>query len=255
MYAAGMQALLHVATWTRLQRAYRRIFNIGEIETNPVLQWILGASTFFFLLTFDVWINSASVLSKAGNGICWPYAQGCESLFFLERLPLGYSQSTFYMALYAVLILIVWRMWRKDWTGAHMLLLPLFLFKFVTVMALAFSEAAPYHYYHLILTVGYDEVRFDMDTGQLLYRNEERLAALAGLFCARVYELRYFHASHRGMVPPLAELDSSAPFSGVHDHIPPLLRCPRPVSVSVGLATRTHNSVRPDVPAHIDTLP
>ena len=91
--------------------AYKRWFRIHEIESSPVLQWSFGAILFFFFLTFSSWDNSYSITveaAKTGAAVCWPYFQSCTNLFFLHSLPYGYSETTLYMVLYGIMLLIVY---------------------------------------------------------------------------------------------------------------------------------------------------
>lgn len=134
---------------------YRKLFSIPEIEDSTILQWFFGAMLFFFFVTFDSWIGSNKLTVEAaqsGIASCWPYFQNCLGLYFLHQLPYGYSQSTFYMMLYGVMLFIVWCMWRKFWSAAHAGLLVLWLWKAYAVFVLSFWLSGPYDYYHLALT-------------------------------------------------------------------------------------------------------
>lgn len=139
----------------KIRDRYHQLFGIEEIEHSQVLQWMFGAMLFFFFITFSNWIGSSlTTIETAAKGteICWPYFQDCGRLYFLERLPNGYSQSTWYMGLYSILIAVVYLMWRKKWTEAHALLLMLFVWKVFVGFVLSYSALTPYDYYHLILT-------------------------------------------------------------------------------------------------------
>jgi hypothetical protein len=57
-----------------------------------------------------------------------------------------------YMALFAMMLTIVWAMWRNHWTLAHALMLILFVWDALITLIFSFNAAAPYGYYHLILT-------------------------------------------------------------------------------------------------------
>lgn len=134
---------------------YRAIFSIHEIEDGPALQWMFGAMLFFFYLTFARFIGYTSITTDAaerGLAFCWPYFQNCTDFYFLSALPDGYSQSTFYMALFGLMLLIVYWMWKKQWVYAHALMLFLLLWKVIVVFALNYTIAGVYDYYHIILT-------------------------------------------------------------------------------------------------------
>ena len=59
-----------------------------------------GALLLFFLLTFDRWAGMSAITTDAARSgaMCWPFIPDCGRWYFLESLPDGYSQSTFYMA-------------------------------------------------------------------------------------------------------------------------------------------------------------
>lgn len=134
---------------------YRRLFSIAEIETQTILQWAFGASLFYFFVSFNKWsAGTATTIQTAASGraVCWPYFQGCAKLYFLQNLPFGYSQTTFYMLLYGAMMLIAYFMWKKQWTYAHMLMAGLWLWKMFALFVLSYLLGGPYDYYHVILT-------------------------------------------------------------------------------------------------------
>ncbi|MSU73810.1 hypothetical protein EXS56_01590 [Candidatus Kaiserbacteria bacterium] len=138
---------------TRVETWYQSFFSIAEIRGNPTLQWAFGAMLFYFYVTFDSWIISSAVtVQNAGNAVCWPHFQNCGWLYFLNNLPSGYSQTTFYMALYTVMLLIIYCMWKKRWTAAHALMLILFVWKAFVGYFLSYGILGMYDDYHLILT-------------------------------------------------------------------------------------------------------
>ena len=132
---------------------YRRIFSVHEIETSKTLQWLFGAMLLFFYATFYDWIGS-SLLTKDTPAVCWPYFTNCNALHFLSYLPYGYSQTTFYMLLFGVMLLIVYSMYKKWWTLAHVLMVLLWLWKTYASFVLSWSISGVYDYYHIILTAG-----------------------------------------------------------------------------------------------------
>lgn len=148
-----MKKIIHIAQ--SLARKYRTFFSIEEIEQESILQWMFGASLFYFFVSFARWIAEPTTTVEAvqrGTAICWPYFQSCGNLHFLHLIPNGYSQSTLYMIFYGIMCLIVYLMWKKDWVQAHVLLFVLFLWKAFVIFVLSFTIAGPYDYYHLILT-------------------------------------------------------------------------------------------------------
>ncbi len=134
---------------------YRRIFSVKEIEDTPVLQWALGALMLGIFVSFYTWINSAAIsvsTALSGNAACWPYFQDCERLYFLEALPY-YSQTTLYSFFFGVFLLVVYYMWRGDWTRVHMGILSLFLWKLFAMFVLSPGLAANYDYYDVVMGV------------------------------------------------------------------------------------------------------
>lgn len=139
----------------RLSAAYDRLFSIEEIRREAILQWMFGASLFYFFVSFSSWITRTSVTvetAQTGDAVCWAYFQDCAQLYFLHALPYGYSQSTLYMFFYGIMCLIVYRMWQSEWVQAHALLFALLLWKLFVIFVLSFIQAGPYDYYHIVLT-------------------------------------------------------------------------------------------------------
>lgn len=132
---------------------YAQRFSIDEIRTTALLQWMFGAMLFYFFVTFSSWVGQSSLTAEAANtAVCWPYFQNCGSLYVFHTLPYGYSQSMFYMALYAIMMLIAYFMWQKRWVVAHALLSILLAWKIFVVFVLSYNIAGPYDYYHIFLT-------------------------------------------------------------------------------------------------------
>lgn len=134
---------------------YERAFAIEEIRTNIRLQLYMGASLLVFFLVFFTWgFGSTITIEDAtlGESICWPYAQGCDALFFFHELNIDYTQSVFYMALYSILVLIAWSMFRAKWRLAHALLFIPLIWESLVTLVLSYPISAPYYYYHIILT-------------------------------------------------------------------------------------------------------
>ncbi|MBP9757249.1 MAG: hypothetical protein KBD06_01480 [Candidatus Pacebacteria bacterium] len=141
--------------YRRFTVGYRRLFSLSEIEEQPILQWMFGASLFYFFITFNHWIELPNITVEAarnGTAVCWPYFQKCTDLYFLHTVPHGYSQQTIYMIFYGMMAYIVFCMWRQQWVRAHALMFILFLWKVLVLGILTYTVAGPYDYYHLILT-------------------------------------------------------------------------------------------------------
>ncbi len=137
-----------------LETSYRAFFSIDEIKNQPILQWVFGGLLLFLYAIFSTWANSSNMTVETaarGAAECWPYFQECYRYFFLHALPDGYSQTTFYMGLYGIMIAIVWAMWRQKWSIAHALMLMLFVWEVLVVLVLSYQDGAPYNYYHIAL--------------------------------------------------------------------------------------------------------
>lgn len=134
-------------------KAYRKIFSIHEIEEQKTLHWFFGAMLFYFFITFESWLSGTRITAEhADSAVCWPHYQNCEWLYFLSNLPNGYSHTTLYMALYAVMLLIVYCMYKRRWVAAHALLLVLFTWKMFVGLFLDYNILGMYDDYHLGLT-------------------------------------------------------------------------------------------------------
>jgi hypothetical protein len=142
--------------WLRpIEAGYKKIFSIEEIENQPVVQWMFGASLFYFFVSYSWWISRDTATletAQSGGAICWPYFQDCAHLYFLSAFPYGYTQSAFYMLLYTVMCLIVYCMWKREWVYAHLLLALLLIWKLFVIFLVSFLQAGPYDYYHIVLT-------------------------------------------------------------------------------------------------------
>ncbi len=135
--------------------SYRKIFFIEEIESSKILQWVFGALLFTFFVTFNGWIRRPGITIQSyldNTYSCWPYFQGCGESYFLEALPHGYSQTILYVGLLALMVLVVYFMWKKDWVLAHMGLLVLWLWKFLVIFYFSHSFGGNYDYYDIILS-------------------------------------------------------------------------------------------------------
>ncbi len=151
MNSASVDAFLTRA-FAAIRKHYRNIFSLAEIESSSILQWSFGAVLFFYFLTFQEWIGWSGITvetAERGRSVCWPYFQTCYKLYFLQNLPNDYSQSELYMALYAVMLAIVYLMWKRDWVFAHALMVLLLLWKLFVVFVLSYLIAGPYDYFHL----------------------------------------------------------------------------------------------------------
>ena len=135
---------------TRFFRWYHRVFSIAEIEGSRALQWVFGATIFSYYVAFSSWIATDTVTvngMERGIATCWPYFQNCTDYYVLYSLPFGYSQTTLYMGLLAVLAAIVFCMHKREWILAHLLLVIPFLWHSVTALLLTQGLTGNYDYY------------------------------------------------------------------------------------------------------------
>lgn len=135
---------------------YRRLFSISEIESQPILQLVFGATVFSYFLTFYAWIGSSTITLDAvarGTYVCKPYFQECAQWYFLRALPNGYSQSTLYMLLFGSLLMVAYFMYRKEWVKAHLALLPAFIWHVLVVFMLTDLNIGNYDYYLAIFAL------------------------------------------------------------------------------------------------------
>lgn len=138
-----------------LRNRYRSLFSIEEIEREPILQWSFAASLFFFFITFYRWMASPNLTieqAERGMAVCWEYFQDCTKFFFLHDFVVGYSYAMFYMALYTLMLLVIYLMWKKRWVEAHACLLLFLLWEILATLVFSFTNSGPYFYYHIILT-------------------------------------------------------------------------------------------------------
>ncbi|MGE0526924.1 MAG: hypothetical protein AB7P49_07675 [Bdellovibrionales bacterium] len=133
-------------------RSWRQFFAIDEIETSRFLQTVYWVLLFGFYLSFEDWISSPVVTrsaAQAGRHVCPPYFQNCEWLYFFDGWPHSYGQSTFYALLATLLSLSAIFALRKQWTYAHIFMVPAFLWKVIYVMVLTYKAGADFEYFHI----------------------------------------------------------------------------------------------------------
>ena len=132
---------------------YRWVFGVPELEASPVLQWMYGALLLGFYATFNRWITSDNITVETlarGSHRCWPYYPDCGDLYFLSELPDGYSQTTLYMVLFALMVGCVVAVWRRRWTLAHLLMMPLYVWAVLVMWVFTQEFTGNYHYFHLL---------------------------------------------------------------------------------------------------------
>ncbi|HWO07283.1 MAG TPA: hypothetical protein VNM40_01710 [Candidatus Paceibacterota bacterium] len=130
------------------------MFSIHEIEQQPVLQWVFGATILSYFLAFHAWIDTQATTIDAfarGTHLCWPHFQSCGEWLFLRALPNGYSQTLLYMFLFGTLALAIYCMHKKDWVAAHLLLVLSFFWHAAVIFFLTYALAGNYDYYVFLL--------------------------------------------------------------------------------------------------------
>jgi hypothetical protein len=134
----------------RIVSAYRAIFSVEEIAADISLKWLSGALLLGFLVTFSAWLYTPMTTAKAvseGSYLCWPFFQSCSSLIFLSTLPEGYSQTTVYMALFAVSLGAVYAIYLEEWTWVHFGIFFLIVVKLFFTLA-NYEFRGNFDYYH-----------------------------------------------------------------------------------------------------------
>jgi hypothetical protein len=135
---------------------YYRFFAIHEIEASKTLQLLYYVVSFSFFVTFYGWIERNFVSISAhlsGTNICPPYFPSCGEYYFIEALPLGYSQSAFYVFLFLLLCFGVYSAYRKHWADAHLALLVCLVWKIIVAFFLTYGTAGNFDYYDTILAI------------------------------------------------------------------------------------------------------
>ncbi len=116
---------------------------------------MFGAMLLFFFYSFSIWLFTGAGTQEAyrsGAVVCWPYFPDCGNYALFHDLYVDYSKGIFYMLLYAILLAIVWCMWKGRWAAAHALMVILFLWQALFSLVFAYTMTGPPYYYHLFLT-------------------------------------------------------------------------------------------------------
>jgi hypothetical protein len=140
---------------SRIALLYSRLFSLHELQDETILKWFFGATLFSFFVTFNGWIRSGAITIEAyaqNTYSCWPYFQNCGELYFLSRLPYGYSQSMLYMILFGALVLSAYYAWQNKWVAAHVILLGLCIWKALVLFVFSMTLSGNYDYYHIVFT-------------------------------------------------------------------------------------------------------
>ncbi|MFZ2593209.1 MAG: hypothetical protein WAX38_00350 [Minisyncoccia bacterium] len=139
----------------RFLQWYRKFFSLEEFENNTTLTWVFGATLLSYYVAFSDWSKSNALTVETlrqGGATCWPYFQNCTDYYFLSNLPYGYSQTTLYMGLMGVLLLIGYCIQKKEWILAHMLLFIPYLWHGACVFFLTHQYGGNYDYYLFTFT-------------------------------------------------------------------------------------------------------
>lgn len=140
----------------RFLRWYRRTFSLGEFEQEPLLPWAFGALLLAYFVSFFDYVSSSAITVEAYRAnlySCWSYFPSCGEYYFLSALPFGYSQSYLYAGFFALMTLIVYLMWRREWVLAQLAFLPLFIWKLQVIFLWSASLGGNYDYYDLAFSI------------------------------------------------------------------------------------------------------
>ena len=128
---------------------YIKIFSLHEANHDVAVRLFGAAVLLGFLMHFKGWENNWQTTINAVEGssfLCWPFFQGCESLFFMDARPYGYTQNTIFMAMLGVIFTAAYALLAKRMVMAHACLLVLFLWK-IYLTSINYSLNANYDYY------------------------------------------------------------------------------------------------------------
>ncbi len=129
---------------------FRKLFAISEIPESKILQIVSGAFLISFLATFSGWV-STGFTSKYANILCSPHITDCtlyKSIIALTPLPYGYSQTTFYVFLFALISLGFYYIYVKEFELLWITIAILWLYKMYIIYGFG---AGNYDYYDIIL--------------------------------------------------------------------------------------------------------
>lgn len=133
---------------------YRATFSVEELEKSTPLKFTFGALLFFLFLRFAEWTRLDTITIEAyltNRHFCWPHFQSCGEWYFLQALPYGYSQSVVYMAFFALMLLIAYLIYRQEWTLAHILFVPLWLWTVVLLYLFTLKLHGNYDTYFVVV--------------------------------------------------------------------------------------------------------
>lgn len=127
-----------------------------EFEHNKVLQFALGALIFNYFIIFSGWITRSTASLEAityKTYVCPAYFQSCADWYFLSSLPYGYSQSIFYMGMFALLLWAIYLLTERKWHEVQLVLIVPFLWHSLTIFFLSALKGGNYEYYVFLFGV------------------------------------------------------------------------------------------------------
>ncbi|MEM9336689.1 MAG: hypothetical protein AAGA35_02440 [Patescibacteria group bacterium] len=125
----------------------------SEIQQSKVLKWALGALIFQYFINFYWWATSTVGTLESVRQftyVCPRFFQQCQELYFLDTLPYGYSQTTFYLFLLGLLAYIVYLMQQGRWQLATIVTVIPFVWHTLNVFILTGVRDGNYQYYVFI---------------------------------------------------------------------------------------------------------
>lgn len=96
-----------------------------------------------------VYATNTSV-QKDGFSGCWSYIPNCADFYFLQALPLGYSQTIFYAGIFLVFLLAIEGLIKEKWKQVWWMLLILFVWKLYTSFVIG-TQPGNFDYYDIVL--------------------------------------------------------------------------------------------------------
>ncbi len=130
---------------------YHKFFSLKEIENSTGLIWVWGTLLLSYFVSFSAWAIHPTAMTKmgvsSGQYSCWDYYQSCGRWHIFDALPLGYSQTSFYMGIFGILVLIIVLLKKREYILAHILTSLLFIWHFLNLFILTSAFVGNYEYF------------------------------------------------------------------------------------------------------------
>lgn len=141
--------------WGKARAYYIRIFSIREIQQDVALRLYGGAILIGYLATFRMWQMDTTTTVDAIDKFqvtCWPFFQSCSKWIWMQTLPYGYSQTVFFMVMFALMIFAAWALFTRRVVAAHATIFVLFIAR-VYMTLIDFYHNGNFDYYHTTFNI------------------------------------------------------------------------------------------------------